>query len=87
MVAIDAALFADVEVPPTERYVLADAALDQFSEYYQSRGAVPVSIGPKEQIADTVVAPPGDEFRMAVYHPGIRPPDDLTAGRVFVELP
>lgn len=64
--------------------VVVDAALDQFNHTNHQHDAVPVSLGPEKRLADVVVAPPNDEFRVGVYHRQSRVQPDAD---VSVELP
>lgn len=68
---------------PDDADVYVDAALTQFSEAARERGRVDASVGPREEIPEVVIAPPGDEWRDAYSDPaevngGRQTPNALT---------
>lgn len=77
VVIVDAEIVADSLA--AEGYVVVDAALDQFNDRYAKQSKVPFSLGARETLAPVVVAPPGNEFRIDVYHPAltVEPDDDI----------
>lgn len=63
---VDSRLVADSLAD--EGHLLVDAALDQFNDWNHNRDLVPLSLGPRNSLAAVVIAPPGDAFRVDVYH-------------------
>ena len=63
-------------------HLVVDVALDQFNDWNHKRDAVPLSLGPQNSLAEVVIAPPEDAFRVDVYHEmfDINPDEDFDVG-------
>lgn len=65
---VDSQIVDETITTSDDGVIIVDAALDQFNDAALSRDAVPLSFGPRETIANVIIAPPHSSFRKTTYH-------------------